>query len=189
VLDAASTYTDQKDPGTKAHWRAIYQNDKGDGRVPDSVKAAMLHELLHVDLSGFNIREIPVTAAKIDQQERGLDSVNRWLFENLTDRRIGMHEWGSDGALLQKDEAHSIYCAFSKQNREYPPAGKDQWARQIYKALGSAVCDRRIRNGCTRDWYFQFAPLWQCRSAFNERTGLNIAWEAQQVRLLGWTCR
>jgi phage/plasmid-associated DNA primase len=40
--------------------------------------AAMLHDLLHHDLSDFNVRQVPQTRALADQKRHSLDSLNRW---------------------------------------------------------------------------------------------------------------
>jgi Family of unknown function (DUF5906) len=40
--------------------------------------AAMIYELLHRDLSGFEVRDIPLTDALLDQKKHSLDSIDRW---------------------------------------------------------------------------------------------------------------
>src|SRR5687768_12831600 len=40
---------------------------------------AMLHDLLHRDLSGFEIRDVPRTDALLEQKIRSLDPVMKWL--------------------------------------------------------------------------------------------------------------
>jgi hypothetical protein len=40
--------------------------------------AAMLHDLLHRDLSDFDVRTVPQTAALADQKRHSLDSLRRW---------------------------------------------------------------------------------------------------------------
>ena len=49
---------------------------------------AMLHELLHRDISSFNFREAPRTKALADQKLLSMDPLERWWFEVLTRGRL-----------------------------------------------------------------------------------------------------
>jgi hypothetical protein len=48
---------------------------------------AMLHELLHRDLSSFNVRDVPQTAGLMDQKVRSLHGFDAWWCEVLADGR------------------------------------------------------------------------------------------------------
>lgn len=43
----------------------------------------LLHDLLHFDLSGVNLREIPVTGALLSQKVLSLDPIENWLLDRL----------------------------------------------------------------------------------------------------------
>ncbi len=47
--------------------------------------AAMLHDLLRLDLSKFNPREVPATAALIAQQRRSADDVTQWITDAVAE--------------------------------------------------------------------------------------------------------
>ena len=47
--------------------------------------AAMLHELLQRDISGFNVREVPQTSGLLDQKVRSLHGFEAWWYEILAD--------------------------------------------------------------------------------------------------------
>jgi hypothetical protein len=53
----------------------------------------MLYDLLHMDLTGFNIRAVPNTAAKTEQKVRALRSTtDGWLRSVLQECAIGTHK-------------------------------------------------------------------------------------------------
>ena len=58
--------------GDRAYFRAIVKQMESGGL------AAMLHELLHRDISGFEVRDVPPTAALQAQKALSLTSLPRW---------------------------------------------------------------------------------------------------------------
>src|SRR5258708_31447082 len=54
VFDVNDKYTDEKSPEHKAYWGPL-QATFGDN-APDDGRSAMLYDLLHMDLTGFNVR-------------------------------------------------------------------------------------------------------------------------------------
>jgi hypothetical protein len=57
--------------------------------------AAMIHDMLHRDISDFEIRDIPSSAALTDQKVHSLDSLNRWWLAVLERGFIYKSRWGS----------------------------------------------------------------------------------------------
>ena len=90
--------------GDSAYWVALYAEIDGDGT------AALMHELLERDISNFDVRRRPVTAALIDQRRHSLDDVGRWLDACLQEGFIGDPETGwpefvpTDDALAMVEE-------------------------------------------------------------------------------------
>ena len=58
--------------GDRAYFRAIVEQMESGGL------AAMLHELLRRDISGFEVRDVPPTAALQAQKALSLTSLPRW---------------------------------------------------------------------------------------------------------------
>src|SRR3954468_8668933 len=61
-----------------SHIRDIPYFDAINAQMEGVGLAAMLHEFLHRDLSGFNVRQVPQTEALADQKRHSLDSLSRW---------------------------------------------------------------------------------------------------------------
>lgn len=63
--------------GDHAYWKAIY-NEIENGGVE-----ALVHDLLTMDISNFNVRSKPSTQALIDQKLQSLDPIPRWWHDCL----------------------------------------------------------------------------------------------------------
>jgi hypothetical protein len=55
---------------------------------------AMLWELLYHDLAGFNVHEVPVTAALVEQRRLTLSGPHAWLEQVLARGFVGDLGWG-----------------------------------------------------------------------------------------------
>jgi hypothetical protein len=73
--------------------------------------AAMLHELLHVDVSGFEVRDIPDTRARNDQKAYSLRGVDRWSAERLPSGSRSDLPIASEGMTAATRELHGDYRA------------------------------------------------------------------------------
>jgi hypothetical protein len=169
VLKVADTYSG---PGHKAYWDALYTE------IDTGGAAAMLHDLLAMDLSGFDVRAIPHTAAKAHQQVLSLRGPKSWLHHVLQEGAIGADIWQSDGLIVSKDDAYNRYEDFSKRQREYKPTDKSEWSKIIHKVLGTAVQKTRPTAYGKRVHSLQFAPLSECRDRFTRHLGAaDLGWE------------
>jgi hypothetical protein len=149
--------------------------------------AAMLHDLLAMDLNGFNVRKVPRTAAKAHQQALSLPSVEAWLYQVLQEGALeqrsqnGMpgvkHEWQKNGLIVGKDLAYAAYEGFSSRNRDYRPAGKSQWSKRLHAILTPYLATTRIAGDAGRTRAFQFGPLQDCRERFAAEMGADFEWE------------
>lgn len=90
------------------------QDQKYFGRLHEWLDAGgdgiFLHYLLNRDLSAFNPRVVPKTAALDSQKIAAMSTLDRWLLDALDSGVVpGRHpsatEWGEDGAELRCDEA------------------------------------------------------------------------------------
>lgn len=178
VLDVANTYAGT---GHAAYWEALYAEIKAGGG------AAMFHDLLKMNLSGFDIRAVPRTTAKLEQQTRGLKGATAWLYSALQEGKIRCktgrdliteNEWETDGLIVDKDHAYDGYCEFSKQQREHHPQEKSQWCKELRLLLPGCVTGSKRTTEAGRRPCFLFSSLNECRQAFATKTGLTgLDWE------------
>ena len=106
VLDVSDKYADEKSPEHKAYWEPL-QAQFGDD-APDDGRAAMLYDLLHMDLSDFNVRAVPESAAKTEQKLLSLRGTMSWLYHILQEGAIGCERWQNDGLTVSKDHAYDM---------------------------------------------------------------------------------
>ena len=84
----------------------------------------MFYDLLAMDLSGFDVRAVPHTAAKAQQQALSLAGTDAWLYHVLQEGAIGYMNWEGAGLTVSKDDAYGCYEDFSKQ--QHALATRDQ---------------------------------------------------------------
>jgi hypothetical protein len=176
VLDVANTYA-----GTihKPYWDALYAEIENGGA------AAMFYDLLAMDLSGFDVRAVPHTAAKAQQQAHSLHGTEAWLHHVLHEGVIGCERWQENGLTVSRDHAYGCYEDFSKRQRDYRPETRSVWSKKTRAALGPCLTDTR-GGGKERVRSFQFKPLADCRGQFASHLGaLEIEWEADDYATQG----
>ena len=184
VLDVSDRYADENDPGHVAYWDPL-QAQFGD-LAPDDGRAAMLYDLLHMELSGFNVRSVPKSAAKTEQKLLSLRGTEAWLFEILQGGaftksshglRYDIGQWGEYGVRISLDDAYEAYLLFSQDRREYHPRSKEWWSRDLRKVLKECVSITRPRaDNKDRQRMLVFRSLNECRVAYEEFVGADIEW-------------
>jgi hypothetical protein len=149
--------------------------------------AAMLNDLLAIDLSAFDVRQVPRTAAKAQQQALSLPSIEAWLYQILQDGAIeqraqngllgAKQDWQEKGLTLSTDLAYAAYEGFSGKHRDYRPAGKSQWSKKLRAILGPNLTTTRITGETGRTRIFEFGTLQDCRERFATQIGADFEWE------------
>jgi hypothetical protein len=174
VLNVADTYSGI---AHQSYWDAVYS------QIDCGGAAAMLHDLLSMDVSAFNVRAVPHTAAKAQQQVRSLCGPEAWLYEVLQEGAIEGDRWQDNGLTVSKDDAYGHYKEFSKQRHEWKPEIKDLWSKKLHAVLGQSVKDTRPAHGNERVRSFQFASLADCRRQFAIHLGdADLEWEPDEKR-------
>ena len=158
VLNVADTYSGI---AHQNYWDAVYNQIDGGGA------AAMLHDLLTMDVSSFNVRAVPHTAAKALQQVHSLQGTMAWLHDILFEGSICGEPWQDIGLTTETDRAYMCYVEFSNRQRAWKPEIKAVWSKNIQAALGPHVALTRPTKGNRRVRSIQFGPLADCRHKFS----------------------
>jgi hypothetical protein len=112
----------------------------------------MLHDLLRIDLSGFNPRAVPVTAALVRQQRMSADDITQWATGVVVDEAVAGwskllseiphnvgRKWdGGFGWDIPTDVLYASYCEAMRGQRT-PLKPKIEFSRHL-KSLGMARC-------------------------------------------------
>lgn len=126
--------------------------------------AAMLQDLLHLDLSGFSLRDVPHTAGLNNQKVEGLDSVGRWwmscleegrivggpVFENNVDGMIGRRHWPGE---MVKGAVHYAYVQHCRDHGERHPKDEARFPK-AWERYAPSMEDYKPFNQ-PRRWKFQ----------------------------------
>jgi hypothetical protein len=154
--------------GDVEYWNALYAEIDGDGT------AAFMHELLQLDISDFDVRRRPMTAALVDQKLRSLDDVGRWLLQCLRDGYIEgfSTDWPRFLSTMQALERIEAFAGARRYRRLTP----QELVPRVLKLCPSAVHGQPRMHGGRRHG-FTLPPLEVAREEFEQHIEGEIAWE------------
>ena len=133
---------------------------------------AMLYDLRHHDLLGFNVRRVPQTAALNAQRLLSLDTATAWWRDVLHEGRVGLEsnyawEWKEQ---YDNGSLHASYLTYVRIRHEFRPMDQTQLGRFL-ETMGGR---KKRPHGKVRG--YTFGTLAEAREAFCHKTGLVIDW-------------
>ena len=145
--------------------------------------AAMLHDLLALDISGIELKNYPRTAALMDQKLQSAGSVVRFWHECLSTgeliaaedenaRRIKRLEWST---WPDKPSLYQGYLLTCERWREHRTKSRDVFYRELQK-LCPALENRRPWDTADRTRLIAFPNLDESREAFAAFLGQPVDW-------------
>ena len=161
----------EKYKGNHGYFNAIrWQMDHG-GRE------AMLHDLMNMDLTDYNPRQVPITEELMEQKAYALDSFAKILDDILSEGEMPGGQKHASGKA--SDSPLDIVRVSPSGLRDWFNAKKDSFDRKLdqrslaaglYKLLGI-----KAKRNC--DWrFYEFPPLNECRARFVMATGIKGDW-------------
>jgi hypothetical protein len=153
--------------GDMEYWQVLYAEIAGDG------PAALMYELLHMGLDGFDVRRRPVTAALIDQRVQSLDEVDRWWHQCLRDGFIaGLdNDWPEFLPTLQ---ALTLIETFAG-GRRFRRLSPQDVVKHLLKLCPSAGHGQPRMHG-DRQRGFVLPSLEVARKQFEQHMGGEVPW-------------
>ena len=171
VLDVSAAH--QRDT---AYFKAI------DAQMGSGGLAATLHDLLALDLSGFEVRRVPETAALADQKRHTLHARGgalAWLQDVLQAGEVKLAGdlatsivWGADGLLVSRTELYDAYLGWERRHGRSQRVDEREWfGRKLAQALGPAFrggdnVKLPARLNRDRPRAYELGPLDACRVEF-----------------------
>jgi hypothetical protein len=161
--------------------------------------AAMLHDLLNRDISEFNFRTVPQTAALADQKRHSLDSLHQWWQAVLQRRFVWRSRHGSSvftewSEFVATELLYRSYLQWCAETREKWPMSREQlgaFMKEIYKPHRPSGCqpvyeidvidpgERKAAHFQERPYGYQIGPLGQAQKEFADKTGITFDWEVK----------
>lgn len=152
---------------------------------------ALLHYLQNYDLSKFEVRKVPDTAALADQKTKGLKNFEAYLFNLLQSGEfpvefttsVGHADWQHQYIRFDRSEFYDRYLDWMKRRRfDGEPMSQVQLGRELVKIFGDEVKSVRLRTGVDRPWGYIIPNLPICRQFFEKHMMSAINWgDAMEV--------
>jgi hypothetical protein len=123
-----------------------------------------------MDLTGYDPRKIPRTAALFDQKKLGFDDTTRWWFSLLLEGE----PWKR---AISTEHVHSEVAAMS--SNPYSKRAIETAVGVQLRKLCPAITKERHRERASkhRVMYYQFPELKKCREAFEKAIQQRVNWE------------
>ena len=146
----------------------------------DNVIAAMMYDLMHLDISDFNVRKRPITEEHVSQKLQSLSGFDRFYFEVLQEGRFtdGWHNFISwnKPMFVSSTALVNAYKEYDKQATRYQPLQSQQLASNL-KALCPSSTKERQSNAGHQERGYQLPDLATARSEFTQILGIQVDWE------------
>jgi len=152
--------------GDHAYWTALNEEIQNGGTQ------AMVHDLLAMDLSGFNVRAKPHTQELLEQKLQSLEPIARWWYGRLVDGELGADDDWPD--FLATDAAIAGVMDFTGGKLYRKPSAQDI-VKALKKLCPSAVPDQK-ETGLGRKRGLELPPLEKARSDFDRYIGAAVTW-------------
>jgi hypothetical protein len=167
--------------------------------------AAMLHELLNYDISNFDVRRVPATAALDEQKKLSLSSEIQWWHEILSRGYVYRSKYGLEDYFGQWHDFMStdvLYDSYKdharSRNDRYPMApvsfGKFMTSlgcKSVRLGGADVTGEHQVRSDYDgilraalikkdRPRGYRIGTLEQARTEFENYTGLSFTWEPEE---------
>ncbi len=156
--------------------------------------AAMLYDLLSMDISGFDRGAIPTTTARTSQVLRSLPPVQAWWYQRLRDGEItdALGDWSRGPVKWFREDARKDFARWCETASIRPGASGRAldmvFAADFKRTCREAEWDSKTKvpdgrpdvraHGDGRAWCITLPPLGRCRALFVEcmGTGTSVSW-------------
>jgi len=167
-----------------AYFKALREQMDNGGRE------AMLYDLLGVDISKVNLRQVPRTQELLSQIVHSLNSTERYWFESLAEGTLQMGKsfisalptsldpdpWDGWHAT---DWVHQAYVSYCQDHGDRYPSNKTSFVKAL-KRLCPSLRQQRKSSGDNRPMGYVFPRLEICRQEFEAVINITFEWEPEE---------
>ena len=153
----------------------LYFDAVNDALDNDDVIAAMMFDLINLDLTGFNIRKRPLTEEHLSQRLQSLSGFERYWFEVMQTGMINEHlEWNkpmfiSSSSLIYK------YKEYDKNATRYQPLQQQQIATTL-KTMCPSATPARKKGTNKQERGYDLPDINVARKEFEMMVGTSVEW-------------
>ena len=156
--------------GDHAYWQAL-NHEIDNGGV-----AAMVHDLLAMDLSGFNVRDKPNTHELLEQKLQSLGPIARWWHDCLDGG--GLTAEGDWDTFIGTEAAIKGIVEFAG-GRLYKRPSPADFVQALLKLCPSA-CKKQKQDNLARQRGLSLPSLCQARIEFEQYIGGALRWNSDE---------
>ncbi len=163
ILDVADTHKQDRQ-----YFGEIMRQMENGGR------AALLHFLIHYDISGMDLSRLPQTEALRETKIFTMNPVQKFWFDRLTRGSLtqASSEWES---FIKCTQLYEEFVAFSEAIGQQRRAAETELGIGLRKLVPLVRHTRRTAGG-TRIWGYEFPSLSECRDCFDSITTSKHPW-------------
>lgn len=146
----------------------------------DQVIAAMIHDLMQMDISDFDIRSRPITKEHANQKLKSLQGFDRYWFEVLTSGNFSLGQfhaapWKS-GEFISTGKLVDDFNSFDKRSQKFAPTQRKEVADAVARLCPSAIKDRTMVNRSQQRGY-KLPTLAIARQEFEKFYNCTVDWD------------
>lgn len=152
-------------------------------------REALLAYLQQYDLSDFEVRDPPETAALDEQKLAGLQGVDRWWADQLMAGELAFDvfdlshthpaDWTEDAVSTLSTTIYDAYSDWARKQRFSAYLSNVQFFMQLQKLVNLQKTQRRVQGD--RATVVRIPALRQCRTQLDEHMGTKIEWHGFQI--------
>jgi hypothetical protein len=156
-------------------------------------REALLAYLQNYDLSDFQVRSVPNTAALAAQKLQGLRNIEKWFFDMLENgemevpnysqvKRGKNGDWAEESILVDRADFRDRYENWMRLRR-FDGGVLDQYeiGRRL-NAMVPSIAAIMPRVGGKQKRVYLFPPLYKCRLEFEKFMGSQLVWHRDEMR-------
>lgn len=148
--------------------------------------AALLHFLMEYDISEFEVRDVPATAALAEQKAHGLRNFPLWWFRMVQEGQIdvGMQDetgdvWQRREVRIEREEMRLAYVHWLRSRR----FDGEEWSAaqigKVWRKMLPALQEVRDRVEGVRKRFYIIPNLEKCRASFEAFIGSTFEWDEE----------
>ena len=142
-------------------------------------REAMLYDLLHLDISAFDLKTFPQTQALMDQKIRTMKTAHKFWFERLRAGSLtdDTDEWDK---IIPTQKLHEAYVQFATTAGDRYPSIDSLFLRELKEVAPNIYRHHPFmdyKGKYQRVWSLTFPDLDKCREYFDKIMKTKTNWE------------
>ena len=134
---------------------------------------ALLQALMDFDLSGFEVRNIPETPARLDQKLLSMDILQKWWVDVLSDEDFTIGEKVLDLDNYNRIVISDLTTSFDEYAKEHNPKHRLWSVKRFCGQFRKLVSNVEVKRRGSGPREYEFPPLNECRFFFAEKYSLD----------------